>query len=144
MVGDHMPGGNFDDTLNVGESGKGAVAASGPLADSVVNVHVMCAWVVQRNGAADAIANEMGAPGGPEGLTLEKDAAGKPVRWKFDLGERLGSNDFDNGWGTAMAIGVFQDTQNNMRAFYWAETVQLVLIPGPPTAKAAAEMPPMQ
>jgi hypothetical protein len=140
MVGEDMPGGNFDDTLNVAQMGKGAALASGPLADSVVNVHVMCAWVVQRNGGADAIANEMGAPGGPEGLKLINDSAGKPVRWEFPLAERLGSIDFDNGWGTAMAIGVFEDAANNKRAFYWAETVQLVLVadgPGPRTGGMA-------
>jgi hypothetical protein len=141
MVGEDMPGGNFDDNLDVGQNGAGAVIAGGPLADSVVTVHVLCAWVVQRDGDADAIANEMAEPG-TLGLTVTKDPAGK-LRWDLPLTERLGSGKFTQGWGTAMAIGVFEDAQNNMRAFYWAETVQLNLIAGGPPAKSGPAMPPM-
>jgi len=124
-----MPAGNFDDTLNVGVNGNGAVIATGPLSDGVVTVHVMCAWVVQRTGVQDAVANNMGAPDGPEGLTVARDDKGK-LQWNFPLSQRLGSTDFINGWGTAMAIGVFEDADNNKRSFYWAETVQLDLVAG--------------
>ncbi len=134
-----MPAGNFDDTLNVEVNGKGAVIATGPLSEGVVTVHVMCAWVVQRTGVQDAVANNMGKPGGPEGLTVVRDGNGQ-LQWRFPLKERLDSTDFVNGWGTAMAIGVFEDADNNKRSFYWAETVQLDLIPSGTPAAAGGGM----
>jgi hypothetical protein len=134
-----MPGGNFDDTLKVKNNGAGAVIAMGPLAASVNRVEVMCAWVVQRNGAEDAIANEMGPVG--DGLTLTLDpVTGAPARWAFPLTDRLGTVDFTPGWGTAMAIGVFEDVEGNRRAFYWAETVALELVAGGTAEKQAKPM----
>ena len=58
-----MPAGNFDEELHVERTG--SVAAGGPLDPSVKAVTELCVWVLQRDGADDAIANAMGMPDMP-------------------------------------------------------------------------------
>jgi hypothetical protein len=136
-----MPAGNFDEELIVELDGEGVgiVHATGPLDEAVKAVTVMCVWVLQRDGADDAIGNAMGSPNGmssmPEmhtasigpGLTVKQEDLGTPnARWTFPLTDRLKPVDFREGSATAMAIGVFVDEQGNQRAFFWAEPVRLV------------------
>jgi hypothetical protein len=130
-----MPGGNFDEQLNVGADG--VVIAAGPLDESVAEVTEMCVWVLQRDGAEDAIGNAMGPPNGmpdmahmpdmPDmhgGLTVT--GLGTPnARWTFPLADRLKPVDFRAGSATALAIGVFLDEQRMQRAFFWSEPVRL-------------------
>ncbi len=122
-----MPAGNFDDELSVVN---GIVQAAGPFDASVAEVTEMCVWVLQRDGADDAIGNNMGMPDMP-GMPsdLRVTGLGTPnARWMFPLEERFKPVDFTAGSATAMAIGVFVDKGGTQRAFAWSETVQLNLV----------------
>ena len=98
-----MPAGNFDEKLNV--TANGTVNAGGPLDASVTEVTELCVWVLQRNGANDAIANAMGMPdmagmpsdlkvhdlGTPEcGLEIPADEPVQAGRLPCRLGDRIG------------------------------------------------------
>jgi hypothetical protein len=128
-----MPAGNFDDELSVVN---GIVQAAGPFDASVASVTEMCVWVLQRDGADDAIGNNMGMPAGMPGMPdmgkkhhdLEVfDLGTDKARWMFPLKQRFKPIDFTSGSATAMAIGVFQDSDGVQRAFAWSETVLLAI-----------------
>jgi hypothetical protein len=120
-----MPAGNFDEELNVTHNG--VVHAAGPLDASVTAVTEMCVWVLQRDGADDAIANAMGMPdmpGMPSGLKIHH--LGTPnARWEFPLKNRFKVVDFHAGSATASAFAVFVDDEGRQRAFFWSEPVRL-------------------
>jgi hypothetical protein len=120
-----MPAGNFDEELNVTHNG--VVHAAGPLDGSVTAVTEMCVWVLQRDGADDAIANAMGMPdmpGMPSGLKIHH--LGTPnARWEFPLKNRFKVVDFHAGSATASAFAVFVDDEGRQRAFFWSEPVRL-------------------
>ena len=91
-----MPAGNFNGELHVHEDG--TVEAAGPFDIGVTEVSEMCVWVVQRDGADDAIANAMGSPdkaemdgmpdmpGMPHHSGLKVFDLGTPkARWVFPL-----------------------------------------------------------
>jgi hypothetical protein len=133
-----MPAGNFDDELSVVN---GIVQAAGPFDASVADVTEMCVWVLQRDGADDAIGNNMGMPDGP-GMHDMPGMKGKPhelkvfdlgtdkARWMFPLSHRFKEVAFTAGSATAMAIGVFRDKGGAQRAFAWSETVLLTIAEG--------------
>jgi hypothetical protein len=113
-----MPGGNFEEALEVVRDAAGAsiVVARGPLDPQVTKVAVMCVWVLQRSveNEDDAISNAMGPemsdmsgmpgmpgmpstqtggipdrPDLPMGLLVEN--RGTPdASWTFLLTDRLG------------------------------------------------------
>ena len=128
-----MPAGNFDEELNVTHNG--VVHARGPLDASITAVTEMCVWVLQRDGADDAIANAMGMPdmpGMPSGLKIHH--LGTPqARWVFALDNRFKPVGFHAGSATASAFAVFVDDQAQQRAFFWSEPGQLAG-PGAPAA----------
>jgi hypothetical protein len=120
-----VPAGNFDEELNVTHNG--TVHAGGPLDSSVTEVTELCVWVVQRDGADDAIANAMGMPdmpGMPSDLKVH-DLGTPTARWTFPLKNRFKPVDFHAGSATASAIAVFVDDQGQQRSFYWSEPVRL-------------------
>ncbi|HMG98097.1 MAG TPA: hypothetical protein VK546_04190 [Gaiellales bacterium] len=120
-----MPAGNFDEKLNV--TANGTVNAGGPLDASVTEVTELCVWVLQRNGANDAIANAMGMPdmaGMPSDLKVH-DLGTPSAGWKFPLTNRFKPVDFRAGSATASAFGVFVDDKGRQRAFFWSEPVRL-------------------
>jgi hypothetical protein len=123
-----MPAGNFDPELNV--TADGVVHAGGPFDSGVVEVTEMCVWVLQRDGADDAIANAMGMPNMPNmphPSGLEVSGLGTPqARWMFPLKHRFKPVDFCEGSASAMATGVFVDDQGKQRGFFWSEPVRLV------------------
>jgi hypothetical protein len=120
-----VPAGNFNEKLNVTKNG--TVNAAGPLDATVTAVTEMCVWILQRNGADDAIANAMGMPDMPDMPSdLEVHDLGKPsARWTFPLKNRFKPVDFRAGSATASAFGVFVDDQGRQRAFFWSEPVRL-------------------
>jgi hypothetical protein len=120
-----VPAGNFDDELNVTRDG--VVHATGPLDASVTAVSELCVWVLQRDGAEDAIANAMGMPdmpGMPSDLKVH-DLGTPSARWTFPLTDRFKPVDFRAGSATASAFGVFVDAHGHQRAFFWSEPVRL-------------------
>jgi hypothetical protein len=124
-----MPAGNFNGELNVASNG--TVDAAGPFDASVAEVSEMCVWVLQREGADDAIANNMGMPdmpGMPADLKVF-DLGTPKARWTFPLRHRFKPVKFRAGSASAMATGVFIDKQGMQRAFFWSEPVRLV-VPG--------------
>jgi hypothetical protein len=142
-----MPGGNFNPELEVGPDG--VVDAAGPLDASVAGVSEMCVWVLQREGAEDAIANAMGSPQMPGMPQMDDDMpaqAGMPgmhgglrvfdlgtnhAHWTFPLMHRFKPVDFRAGSATALAIGVFVDDKGGQRSFFWSEPVRLKLMSAP-------------
>jgi hypothetical protein len=128
-----MPAGNFDERLNV--EANGDVAAGGPLDTHVAEVTELCVWVLQRDGADDAIANAMGMPDMPgmsSGLKVTGLGTDK-ARWDFPLTTRFKKVDFHEGAAAASAFGVFVDDAGQQRAFFWSEPVRLAG-PGAPAA----------
>ena len=122
--GGGMPGGNFDDKLPIGADG--TVTAKGPLDKSVTTVNEMCVWVLQRNGADDAIQNNMGMPGMPDSQLKVFNLGTDHARWMFPLKRRDFKHvDFTPGSATAMATAVFFDEHGRQRGFFWSETVEL-------------------
>lgn len=120
-----MPAGNFDEHLNV--EANGTVAAGGPLDSSVTAVTELCVWVLQRDGAEDAIANAMGMPnmpGMPSDLEVTNLGTAN-ARWDFPLTNRFKRVDFHKGAAAASAFGVFVDDAGQQRAFFWSEPVRL-------------------
>lgn len=120
-----MPAGNFDEQLNVTHDGY--VDARGPLDASITAVTEMCVWVLQRDGADDAIANAMGMPdmpGMPTGLKIHHLGTAN-ARWEFELENRFKKVDFHKGSATASAFAVFVDDQGQQRSFFWSEPVRL-------------------
>jgi hypothetical protein len=142
-----MPGGNFNEELDV--AADGAVAAAGPLDTGVSAVTEMCVWVVQReDGAEDSIANAMGSPhagphdaadtadagdmhdmhgGGMGGGLQVFDLGTLNARWTFPLPHRFKLIDWVEGSATAMAVGVFVDDEGKQKSFFWSEPVRLKL-----------------
>jgi hypothetical protein len=138
-----MPGGNFNPELEVHPDG--VVEAAGPLDESVAAVSEMCVWVLQREGADDAIANAMGAPEMPGVPHMDDDMPEGPAMADmhgglkvFDLGtpdahrifpltHRFKRVGFRGGSATALAIGVFVDDEGGQRSFFWSEPVSLKL-----------------
>jgi hypothetical protein len=134
-----MPGGNFNETLDV-RAEDNLVIASGPLDKSVTAVTEMCVWVLQRDGAdnaGDAIGNAMGPPDDmpdmPDTPDNHKDRlkvtglGTADAKWTFPLTDRFKPVDFRAGSATAMAIGVFIDDKRKQRGFFWSEPVQIIL-----------------
>jgi hypothetical protein len=120
-----VPAGNFDEELNV--TANGTVHAGGPLDASVTAVTEMCIWVLQRDGADDAIANAMGMPdmpGMPSDLKVH-DLGTPTARWSSPLKHRFKKVDYRAGSATASAFGVFVDDLGRQRAFFWSEPVRL-------------------
>jgi hypothetical protein len=136
MVVTRMPAGNFNGELHV--HADGIVEAAGPFDISVAKVSEMCVWVVQRDGADDAIANAMGSPedgddmpdmpGMPHHSGLKVFDLGTPrARWTFPLTHRFKEVGYCRGSATAMATGVFLDEQGKQRSFFWSEPVRLLV-----------------
>jgi hypothetical protein len=123
--GETVPAGNFDDELNV--TANGTVHARGPLDPSVTAVTEMCVWVLQRDGADDAIANAMGMPDMP-GMPSDLKVHGlgtANAHWVFPLKNRFKKVDYCEGSATASAFAVFVDDQGQQRGFFWSEPVKL-------------------
>jgi len=133
-----MPAGNFNGELHV--HADGIVEAAGPFDSSVTEVSEMCVWVVQREGPNDAIANAMGSPaksdssdmpdmpGMPHHSGLKVFDLGTPkARWVFPLTHLFRRVDYRNGSASAMATGVFLDSDGNQRSFFWSEPVRLMV-----------------
>jgi hypothetical protein len=119
-----VPGGNFDDKLHIGPDG--TVTAKGPLDKSVAEVNELCVWVLQRNGADDAIQNNMGMPGMPGSQLQVFDLGTDHARWMFPLKLREFKHvAFTPGSAMAMATAVFFDKHGTQRGFFWSETVEL-------------------
>jgi hypothetical protein len=121
-----MPAGNFNPELTV--TPDGVVHAGGPFDIAVAGVTEMCVWVLQRDGADDAIANAMAMPTMPKMPTgLEVFDLGTPdARWIFPLKHRFKPVTFSVGSASAMATGVFTDDHGKQRGFFWSEPVKLV------------------
>jgi hypothetical protein len=134
MVVKRMPAGNFNGELHVHEDG--TVEAAGPFDIGVTEVSEMCVWVVQRDGSDDAIANAMGSPGKasmeempgmPKHSGLQVFDLGTPqARWVFPLTHLFKPVGFCAGSASAMATGVFLDTDRKQRSFFWSEPVRLI------------------
>ena len=138
MVVKRMPAGNFNGELHV--HADGIVEAAGPFDIGVTKVSEMCVWVVQREGPNDAIANAMGSPGDGESSHMPDmpgmphhsglkvfDLATDKARWVVPLTHRFKPVDYCDGSASAMATGVFVDTDGNQRSFFWSEPVLLMV-----------------
>jgi hypothetical protein len=141
MGGESMPAGNFNGELHV--HADGIVEAAGPFDIAVTKVSEMCVWVVQRDGADDAIANAMGSPDDGDGAAMPDmaDMPGMPhhsglkvfdlgtpnARWVFPLTHLFKPVGFCSGSASAMATGVFVDKDKKQRSFFWSEPVRLIV-----------------